>query len=274
LKPSSEELSSVVPRADEPRTFAVDLEPSADGSGEQGKAKAGPPWTPSDSDILQARRRVADWLFAMPHDRVTQLSAHFVQPGQVPWWWWTLALLWIAVWPAAIALSLGEVLQLPGWAMGLGALLHLALLYVPVLLTERVASRSDLRRSFGRVRTLAHMLALEPSQFEAWTALLFVLQGYDVCGTAEGGDHGIDLRVRSPELPLGIVQCKRYRGPIGEPIVRDLYGAMIHEGAGFGWLITTGAVSRQARLWAEGKPIDLWDGPALLAQAHRLRKDG
>jgi hypothetical protein len=60
------------------------------------------------------------------------------------------------------------------------------------------------------------------------------------------------------------VQCKRYRGKIGEPVVRDFYGALRASDANGGVLITTGTITDSARLWAEGKPIHLYDGSQFL----------
>ena len=92
--------------------------------------------------------------------------------------------------------------------------------------------------------------------------MLFQLLGYRVKNTQLVADHGIDLLVSGPEARYGVVQCKRYRGTVGEPTVRDLYGTLMHENSDHGWLVTTGGISRQAREWATGKPIDLWDGLA------------
>ena len=51
----------------------------------------------------------------------------------------------------------------------------------------------------------------------------------------------------------------------GEPIVRDLYGTMIHTGAAQAYLITTAGFSNEAKRWALGKPITLVDGPGFVA---------
>jgi restriction endonuclease Mrr len=44
---------------------------------------------------------------------------------------------------------------------------------------------------------------------------------------------------------------------------------MMSENADFAWLVTTGAISRQAREWAAGKPMALWDGRELVEMARR-----
>ena len=59
-------------------------------------------------------------------------------------------------------------------------------------------------------------------------------------------------------------RCKRYRGTVGEAVVRDLYGTMMHASATYAYLVTTGAISDEARRWALGKPIQLIDGPQLV----------
>ncbi len=115
-------------------------------------------------------------------------------------------------------------------------------------------------------RTLAQLLELTPSEFEEWTGELFRRRGYRVVNTPDTGDHGIDLLVyRNGER--GVVQCKRYRGTVGEPVVRDLFGVMVHENADRGYLVTTGGISAQAHRWARGKPIELIDGQKLVQLA-------
>lgn len=111
--------------------------------------------------------------------------------------------------------------------------------------------------------TLDDLQAMNPSEFEAWVQQLFRSRGYFTNNTPDGADHGVDLWVVSPQGERAIVQCKRYRGVVGEPVVRDLYGVMQHEAAPRGFLVTTGGISAAAGRWAQGKPIDLIDGPRL-----------
>ncbi len=67
----------------------------------------------------------------------------------------------------------------------------------------------------------------------------------------------------SPQGERAVVQCKRYRGVVGEAVVRDLYGVMQHEKAPRGFLVTTGGISAAAGRWVRDKPIELIDGPRL-----------
>ena len=87
--------------------------------------------------------------------------------------------------------------------------------------------------------------------------------GYEVQTTALSGDDGIDLILYRGNH-LAIVQCKRYNGTVGQPVIRDLYGAMVHNRAYEGYLVTTGAISMPARQWAANKTIHLIDGNVLL----------
>lgn len=131
-------------------------------------------------------------------------------------------------------------------------------------------------RMVGRWRRTAHSRlwpalsleqarALSPVDFEAYVAYrLFSRHGYTVQNLPAVKDGGIDLIVTDPAGRRAIVQCKRYRGTVGEATVRDLYGTMMHDGAWMGFLITTGTISASARRWAAGKPIVLIDGERLV----------
>ncbi|MEA3337988.1 MAG: restriction endonuclease [Chloroflexota bacterium] len=108
---------------------------------------------------------------------------------------------------------------------------------------------------------------MSPSEFEVWVKELFEERGYWVENTPDSSDHGIDLRIVAPDGTQALVQCKRYSGTVGEPAVRDLYGAMQHEDVNQGYLVTTGRFSQAAEQWAVGKPIELIDGQQLVQLA-------
>jgi len=109
-------------------------------------------------------------------------------------------------------------------------------------------------------------LQMEPRDFEKLIGRLLVSMGLDVQVTKQTGDGGVDLLACSSEPITGglfVVQCKRYCGTVGEPVLRDLYGVMHHHRASKGILITTSSFTQQARNFAKGKPIDLVDGDTL-----------
>ena len=90
--------------------------------------------------------------------------------------------------------------------------------------------------------------------------------GFSVQLTRASRDGGVDLNIVDPTPIRGgryIVQAKRYQGGVGEPIIRDLYGTLLHSGAVKAILITTGYFTEDAISFAQGKPIELVDGDAL-----------
>ena len=121
------------------------------------------------------------------------------------------------------------------------------------------------RRWRKRALNLEQLHALSPSDFEAYVAeRLFARRGYQANNTRDTKDGGVDVLVTDRYGQTAVVQCKRYRGTVGAAVVRDLYGTMHHTGATFAYLVTTGAISDDARRWASGKPIELIDGPQLV----------
>lgn len=89
-------------------------------------------------------------------------------------------------------------------------------------------------------------------------------QGYRVVETGGGGaDGGVDLRlVKGAEKFL--VQCKQSRAfKVGVEVVRELYGVMAAEGAAGGFVVTSGSFTAAACRFADGRNLQLLDGPAL-----------
>jgi hypothetical protein len=132
-----------------------------------------------------------------------------------------------------------------------------------------------LRQNWIRLKdaqTIEDLLAITPEQFEDLVAKLFRVYGHDVEKVGGTSDHGVDILVLSDRGEKWVVQCKRYSGSVGEPIVRDLFGTMLHEGAQRAYLITTGGITKQAVEWAEGKPIILYDGEGLVKLIRRAKK--
>ncbi len=239
--------------------------------GSEQRGNGEPEWMPTIEEVARARAAL-ERKGLLRHDSEQEQPQSLVSPGQTPWLWWISGALWLLCWPPAIALRMGSdyLNWVPWWTFPAMALFHLFTLASPIWWTER-RNGSAWARRLRQVQTLPQILALEPEQFESWCSVQFDCLGYQVQNTPAKGDHGIDLIVSNSTIRTGLVQCKRYRGTVGEPLVRDLYGTMMHENADFGWLVTTGAVSKQARDWAIGKPIELWDGLKLVELARRHR---
>ncbi len=179
---------------------------------------------------------------------------------------WLLIYLWLGlrVWNSGFSQGFWINIGLTVLCVGLGVI---------VALDWRTVGG----RWWGRIRywlsglvgnqplSLEKLQLLTPSEFEAYVAYqLFERHGYDVVNVRDTKDGGIDVLITDPQGQQAIVQCKRYRGNVGEPIVRDLYGTMIHAGATHAYLITTARFSLEAQRWAIGKPITLIDGTTLV----------
>lgn len=122
----------------------------------------------------------------------------------------------------------------------------------------------ELKRAFLRdCRTLNSLQAIEPYTFQRLTWTIFERIGFDVERTPAGRDGGAD-GILHREGMKWVLQCKRYRGDVGEPILRDLFGTLHHLGADAGILVTTGRISDPARAFAADKPLSLVDGKELL----------
>jgi Tol biopolymer transport system component len=124
---------------------------------------------------------------------------------------------------------------------------------------------------FPKIRNLDQLKKMDPIVFENYVGMLFEKRGYKARPTKASADEGIDLII-SKRRKKGVVQVKRYSGTVGQPIVRDLYGTMMHNNVDEAWLVTTGRVSRAAEQWAADKPIHLIDGHELMAWVRGSRK--
>lgn len=118
------------------------------------------------------------------------------------------------------------------------------------------------------VKNIEHYLqSLSGQEFERVCGQLMSALGFQIEYTKASGDGGIDiLAYNSAPLLKGkyIVQCKRYSGNVGQPIIRDLYGVVAAEQATKGILITTGGFAAPAKDFASKLPIELIDGTMLI----------
>lgn len=155
---------------------------------------------------------------------------------------------------------------------------------------RQVLESFDLRYAGGK-RVLAHgaesdvptdisedMTSLSPTEFERQIVSLFQRMGYVAEHTGRTGDHGIDLVATSEAAITGgrlVIQCKRYAqgNNVGEPEVRDLYGAVTDARASKGILVTTSDFTTAARRFAANKPLELINGSKLdhLLETHLRR---
>ena len=150
-----------------------------------------------------------------------------------------------------------------GWLSSLGRRLRRFLKGPPArghLLRQRSHNNVQ-QRSLGRWH-IGDVQAMTDREFQAVVAALFRWLGYAVVRTPLSRDSGMDLVLAGHE-GKAIVQCKRWRHPVGPAVVREFFGTMVSEEAAQGYLITTGIFSKDARRWARDKDIVLVDGPFL-----------
>lgn len=148
----------------------------------------------------------------------------------------------------------------------------LVLVPLEIFLTWR--SRRVRFAQLENARSLNELRTLTPAQFEELVAETYRRMGHQAKVVGATGDHGIDVLIKCRDGQKWAIQCKRWRSSIGEPVVRDFYGAMLHEKVNKGAIITTGTFTAQAVEWARGKPISLYDGQAFLRLVNHLRKKG
>jgi len=100
-------------------------------------------------------------------------------------------------------------------------------------------------------------------EFEDLVEDLIKKMGFITEQRKKTADGGIDIKAIN-EKPLlkgkYIIQCKRYSKPVGEPVLRDLYGVIISQNANKGILITNSVFSKKAKQFAKRKPLELIDG--------------
>ncbi len=135
-----------------------------------------------------------------------------------------------------------------------------------------------LQEQSWRDELLATLLALRPDAFERLCQRVLRESGFvEVKVTGRAGDGGIDgIGIVQLGGLLGfpvLFQCKRYRGTLSAPAIRDFRGAMQGR-ADRGIVLTTGTFTRDARREAtrDGVPlISLIDGEQLLDKLKELR---
>ena len=136
---------------------------------------------------------------------------------------------------------------------------------VGVITKKKEDKNADRKRElFERQKSLPDVSALKWREFEEVIGEAYKRQGYQV--EERGGnepDGGIDLILRK-KGEMVLVQCKHWEAEqVGVKIVRELYGVVAAEGATKGIIVTTGYFTRDAEIFAHGKPLLLIRGNEL-----------
>jgi len=135
-----------------------------------------------------------------------------------------------------------------------------------IVAVQPLRTANSAKSSASAVNSLA-LLSIDPLQFENLLADLLRRMGLEASLTQASHDGGIDIVATDARPILGgkiVVQAKRYKHTVPVSAVRDLYGAMQHEGASKAILFTTSRLSPDAWQFASGKPIQLIEGDHLV----------
>lgn len=125
--------------------------------------------------------------------------------------------------------------------------------------TRRKAIQLDTQRNIQTVHDLHWR------HFEELVAEAYRRQGYRVTEGGYGADGGIDLELRKDDQ-LTLVQCKQWKTQkVGVNVVREMFGVLTAHQANHFIIISSGTFTQQAVDFAADKPIELIDGPKLLA---------
>lgn len=157
---------------------------------------------------------------------------------------------------SGIYAPLGWALLIGCWIAALGAFLK----------------RRHRRRLLDRQTGTDSVRQMSWRQFEQLAGEAFRRQGYAVEEAGGGGaDGGIDLLLRKHGQTT-LVQCKQWRNSqVGVQVVREMYGLLMHHQAAAVKIVALGHFTSEAHRFAEGKPIELIDGGALIATVQSLQ---
>lgn len=196
-------------------------------------------------------------------------------------------------WPISFVLGIVAFVAIRygiGWYMstvnnpvfhGMGKLLS-AGAYAPFAWVALVLCWIGALASFVGSRRRGHLLerqtgldslrAMSWREFEMLVGEAFRRRGYAIQETGLGGaDGGIDLILRKDGKTI-LVQCKQWKTQrVDVKIVREMYGLLAHHSAAAVKIVAVGAYTVDARRFAQGKPIELIHGEALLAMVREVQ---
>lgn len=152
-----------------------------------------------------------------------------------------------------------------GFAQTSASLSWFALLFFGAVAGMSAMFAAQKRQLLDSQRDLESLRRLGWQQFEWMVGEAYRRQGYEIEESiAKGADGGIDVIARKHGQTT-LIQCKQWKAQsIGAPTIREMFGLLAHHGAARVAVVTSGRFTREAVAFAQGKPIDLIDGPALL----------
>lgn len=137
-----------------------------------------------------------------------------------------------------------------------------------------VIRRWGKRRLFDKHSGPEGIRSLTWQEFERLVAESYRRQGFAVTETGSAsGDGGFDVILQRGNERV-LVQAKHWKTySVGVVEARGLLGAVRHEKANRGILITSGRFTEEARAFSRNEPLELVDGEELKSLLAKARKD-
>ena len=209
--------------------------------------------------------------------------------AMLPWWACVVlaAVSYLFLHRLAVPIQASDI-QGQGGAV-IGAMMQKAVIYglatagqyiVPILCLAAAAvsawrrkQRQTMVSDVFQARNADVLDAMSWREFELLVGEAYRLQGYRVTELGGAGpDGGVDLVLIKGSEKF-FVQCKQWKAyKVGVTTVRELYGVMAAKGATGGFVVTSGRFTSDAKDFAQGRNIELIDGPQLFAMIQQARQ--
>ena len=118
---------------------------------------------------------------------------------------------------------------------------------------------------------IRRLIELPRVEFENLVASLYRALGHQATRTDAKDPQAAHVLVNAVNGQKWIVQCRQWRGAVGELVVREFLALMEHEQAAQGAIITTAKFTPRARDWAKGKSLHLYDGDEFVQAIKRIQ---
>ncbi|HET6884254.1 MAG TPA: restriction endonuclease [Pirellulales bacterium] len=114
---------------------------------------------------------------------------------------------------------------------------------------------------FFTSKTMLEVASMTGLEFEKFLARLLPHLGYTAIVLTPVNDQGGDILCTSKVGERVVVQAKRWKGSLGNAVVQEILGAMLHYGCDAGIIITNSTFTKAAHALASKDPrISLHDG--------------
>ncbi len=136
-------------------------------------------------------------------------------------------------------------------------------------LLKETRKQRFLRAVAAGERTAADILDMSSGRFEDLVIELYRALGYRARRVGSAGHFGQEILLQRGDGFCWLVQCRGWRGPVGDEVVQQFWGSVRAGSADGGILITTGTFSQRARDWASARRISLLEGEEFLEMWRR-----